>query len=330
MVFAMGGYIPYQFAYNEGVLGRMLFFIGSVAAAQSWQLQESGTTAGLRGISAVSDRAAWASGTKGTILRTVDGGETWRSAGPVAVADLDFRDVEGLSDLVAIAMSAGPGRASRLYKTIDGGVNWMLLKTNQELDGFWDSIAMWDATHGILMGDPVKGRFTILTTADGVNWIEREGPKAEKDEAAFAASGTSLAVRGTREAWFATGGAGGGRVFHSEDAGKTWTVVKTSLRPAGEGAGIFSLAMAGVRGVAVGGDYKKADEAAGNIVVTSDGGGKWTVPPSAPGGYRSAVAYLSARKMWIAVGTSGSDVSSDDGRTWRGFDAGAFNALGVA
>ena len=31
--------------------------------------------------------------------------------------------------------------------------------------------------------------------------------------------------------------------------------------------------------------------------------------------------------MWIAVGTSGSDVSSDEGKTWKVFDTGNYNAV---
>ena len=45
----------------------------STAFAQSWRPEPSGTTAELRGLSVVSDKVAWASGAKGTVLRTVDG-----------------------------------------------------------------------------------------------------------------------------------------------------------------------------------------------------------------------------------------------------------------
>jgi hypothetical protein len=185
---------------------------------------------------------------------------------------------------------------------------------------------MWDLTHGILVGDPVDGRFTILTTSDGVNWSPQEGPKAEKGEAAFAASGTAIVTRGVRDAWFATGGPGGGRVFHSEDSGKTWTVVKTPLKPANEASGIFGLAVDGLRALAVGGDYTKPNDPSGNILIYD--GSKWNVPAGAPLGYRSAVAKVADR--WIAVGTSGSDVSIDYGQNWRSLDQGAFNALTVA
>jgi len=48
-----------------------------VAPAAVWTVQVSGTDASLRGVSAVDDRTAWVSGSKGTVLRTVDGGATW-------------------------------------------------------------------------------------------------------------------------------------------------------------------------------------------------------------------------------------------------------------
>jgi len=299
--------------------------LASVAWAQSWQPQMSGVTAGLRGISSVSANVAYAGGTQGTILKTTDGGATWRKVSPAGSADADFRDLEALNEREVFALSSGEGRLSRLYKTTDGGQSWTLARVNQP-EGFWDAISFWDASHAILLGDPVNGRFTILTTADGgVTWKQQEGPRAEKGEAAFAASGTALFTRGTREAWFGSGGTGGGRVFHTEDGGATWSVVRTPLRPASEGAGIFSLAFAANRGVAVGGDFMKPTDRAGNIVITQDSGKRWEVPQSAPGGYRSAVAFVSG--MWIAVGTSGSDVSRDDGKTWRSFDTAAYNAM---
>jgi photosystem II stability/assembly factor-like uncharacterized protein len=303
---------------------RIFLLTCSIAVGQSWHLKNSGTTATLRGVSVVSDRIVWASGSKGTILRTVDGAVSFQNVSPTGVADLDFRDIEGISDRVAFAMSSGEGRLSRLYKTTDGGANWTMLRANGA-DGFWDSFGMWDATHGILMGDPVDGKFTILTTIDGVTWNPVEGPKAEKDEAAFAGSGTALVVRGTREAWFATGGPGGGRILHSMDSGKTWTAVR-AVKPAADSAGIYSLAFNGMRGVAVGGDYTKASETAVNLTLFD--GTKWSVPDGKPLGYRSAVAYVGGK--WVAVGMTGSDISSDNGLTWKGFDQGAFNALSVS
>ncbi len=45
--------------------------------------------------------------------------------------------------------------------------------------------------------------------------------------------------------------------------------------------------------------------------------------------HRSSVAWDPRLHMWIAVGPNGSDVSLDDGRTWKHFDSGNWNALSL-
>ena len=73
-----------------------IFFITcffSTTFAQ-WQRQTIDTKASLRGLSVVSEKIVWASGTGGTFLKTTDGGKTW-TVGKVPDAEkLDFRDVE--------------------------------------------------------------------------------------------------------------------------------------------------------------------------------------------------------------------------------------------
>lgn len=298
------------------------------AIAQSWTPQTSNTSVALRGVSAVSERIAWASGAKGTFLKTTDGGANWTANVVTGAADADFRGLIAQSDKSAYLLSSGAGPLSRLYKTNDGGVKWDLLMVNPNPKGFWDGIAMWDPMHGILLGDPVNGRFDLWTTSDGVTWTQQKGPPALPQEGAFAASNASLVVRGAHEAWFGTGGVGGGRVFHSNDDGKTWTVAKSPLRHDSENAGIFSIAFSDARhGVAVGGDFTKPGDATGTIAITGDGGKTWAAPSMPLPGYRSSIAYLDAKKMWIAVGTSGSDVSLDGGHTWMPFDKAGYNAV---
>jgi len=298
--------------------------------AQTWVNHQSGVTASLRGVSAVSDRVVWASGSGGVYLVTTDGGATWHAATVPGADALDFRDVHAVDARTAYLLASGPGEKSRIYKTTDSGEHWTLQLTNPDPKGFFDAIAFWDARHGIVLGDPVNGEFVILTTEDGgEHWLPRRPPPALPNEGAFAASGTCLIVRGRAETWFATGGPGGARVFHSQNSGRTWSITQTPVRNDGPGAGIFSLAFSDLRhGIAVGGDYTKPAESRHNIAVTSDGGRTWTEPAgSHPHGYRSAVTFVPDKKMWIAVGTTGSDVSYDAGKSWKLFDAGAFNAL---
>jgi len=306
------------------VVWRFLFVIGVSAAAQSWTPVASGTTANLRGVSA-KGQTVWVSGDKGTVLKSTDNGSTWRSVGPPGVADVDFRDIEAIDDRNAFLMSSGQGPQSRIYKTTDGGASWMLLTSNLEPKGFWDCMSFWDPTHGIIVGDPVDGRFTIMTTSDGASWQKIKGPSANKDEGAFAASGTCVFTRGTREAWFGTGGLGGARVFHSADAGQTWSVTKTPMRHDSASAGIFSLAFSDAsHGVAVGGDYMKPDESVGTIAITADGGKTWNAGTLR--GYRSSVVYIGVG-VWFSTGTGGSDRSMDEGNTWLPFANEGFNAF---
>ena len=295
-----------------------------------WVSQPSGVTTSLRGLSAVSERVAWASGAKGTVLRTIDGGATWTLRPVPGAESLDFRDIEAFSPDQAIVMSAGSGALSRIYETRDGGVRWRLLFQNQEPKGFFDAIAFWDTRRGLILGDAVGGRMVVLRTEDGgASWKEAEAvPPANEGEGAFAASGTAVVVRPGGRAWFATGGPGGARVYRSTDWGRSWQVAQTSVRHDNASSGIFSLAFQDdQRGIAVGGDYAKPDEDRDNVALTTDGGRTWTVPAGTrPRGFRSAVIVLENGGM-MAAGSGGADVSHDSGRTWESMGSRGYHTL---
>ena len=150
---------------NRGSVGVLMFVCTACAPSLNgqWTILESGATAALRGIHAVGHGVAWASGTGGTVLRTIDNGVHWnRCALPDAASDgsaLDFRGVQAWDDRNAIVMSSGPGGASRLYATSDGCRTWNLVLKNRDKDGFWDALFFEERAPGWLLGDPVKGRF---------------------------------------------------------------------------------------------------------------------------------------------------------------------------
>jgi hypothetical protein len=217
--------------------------LAGTAAAQTaggvsgpWAMEQSGTTAGLRGIHAVNAEIAWASGTGGTILRTVDGGATWtRCAVPPDAAKLDFRGVWAWDAQTAIAMSSGPGDLSRLYKTTDGCKSWKLEFTNPDKDGFWDAMVAYVTeagphdicaagsrmVAGAILGDPVVHRTNPQDTTNlpsfylagfeiGIGCLnESLSPSAASifalpGEAAFAASNSVLEELGPGTYWIAT------------------------------------------------------------------------------------------------------------------------------
>jgi photosystem II stability/assembly factor-like uncharacterized protein len=310
-------------------IATVLCGLTNLDASAQWKTQTIKTEADFRGLCAVSKDVAWVSGTKGTFGRTTDGGTAW-TVGTVPDAEkLDFRDVEAFGEDTAYLMSAGPGEDSRIYKTTDSGRNWKLQFKSTEPKAFLDAIAFWDEKHGIAFGDPVDGRFQLLVTDDsGAKWTllpEQSRPESLAKEGAFAASGTCLITQGDNDVWFCTGGAKAARVFHSTDRGKTWSVSATPLTAGIESAGAFSLAFRDRdNGVIVGGDYKKPDSAEATGAITTDGGKTWK-PIKKPIPFRSGVAW--AKDRWVAVGTSGSDISKDDAVTWMPLDREKYNSV---
>jgi photosystem II stability/assembly factor-like uncharacterized protein len=269
----------------------------TVPTHAQWNVQDSHTTASLRGIHNVAGGVAWASGTNGTVLRTEDGGYHWQTcAVPLGAEHLDFRGIEAFDENTAIVMSSGRGDLSRLYKTSDDCKTWKLVLANRDKDGFWDAIRFdfrkplhpltdWrDHTHGVLVGDPVHGDFVIYETNNsGDTWRRRPNDKsarpakASANESIFAASNSALITPGVNGPFaFVTGGKGGAHLFIPEahspfDNGTTWRFSEIKLPlTSDDSAGAFSMAARFTRYelspdlMIVGGDYNKPNATEGN------------------------------------------------------------------
>ncbi|MEU9378280.1 oxidoreductase [Streptomyces sp. NPDC048255] len=300
-----------------------------------WALKDTGKEARFRGLAAVSRSTAWVAGSKGTVLRTVDGGRSWRDVSPPgAVAEaLELRDIEAFDARRAVALSIGEGEASRVLRTEDGGATWTETFRNPDPRAFYDCLTFFDARHGLAMSDPVDGKFRILSTADGGRtWrvLPSTGiPEALPGEAGFAAGGQCLVSAGPRDVWLATGGGSAARVLHSADRGLTWRVADSTV-PAGDPArGVFALAFRDrTTGLAVGGDYRTGRPSPQAAAVSSDAGHTWRQSAAPPPAYRSGAAwYPYTRGTALAVGPTGTDVTTDGGRSWRALDAGSFDTV---
>ncbi len=259
----------------------LLFWAACVLAeAQAApEIQRANSTEDLRGVSAVSQKIAWASGTHGTYLRTTDGGRHWLAAQVPDAAALDFRAVVAFSAADAFLMSAGPGDQSRIYHTADAGQHWSL-----------------------------QFKFELLTTDDGHTWKPLAPPAlppATEGEGAFAASNGCVAVQGDN-IWFATGG-GAASVFHSADRGLSWRVTKTPIIHGPDSAGIFSIAFDdATHGVIAGGDYKQPKQDGPNLAFSEDGGKTWKLSSLRPQAYFSAVTFDRTHKDRIFIVASDS------------------------
>lgn len=298
----------------------MLVLAGAVFAEIRIIPQDSGVKVRLRGISAVSTDVAWASGREGTVLRTIDGGKVWQAIKVPGAGELDFRDVEGFDADTAVILSIGPGEASRVYRTEDAGKTWKLSLQNRDPRAFLDCMA-FEGERGWMLGDPVDGRFQIHETQDGGrSWrLLSEGPKAVDGEAAFAASGTCIAVT-DRTIAIATGGEIARAHVRSAKDG-SWLASNPSRIEKGSPRGFFSIARSGSNALMVGGDYEMttAPGISTTLLKTELRQGK---PPR---GYRSGVACANDTLPCIATGPSGTDLWN--GKKWRAISDQGYDAI---
>lgn len=308
--------------------------------------QDSGVDARLRGISAVDGDVAWASGRDGTVLRTRDGGRSWRKIAVPGAEALDFRDIEAFDAEHAVLLAIGPGEASRVYRTADGGDTWQLALQNHDPRAFFDCMA-FDGERGWLLGDPVDGRFQLFASDDGGrSWTQAEGPAAVEGEAAFAASGTCIARSGTTLV-VATGGAQS-RIHFRNDSDGQWLQVESGLEAGAESKGAFSIAAQTAGLVVVGGDFLDEAAPAGAsrlgfscVLFLEDApdAGRLVQEPSShtellasalplTPGYRSGVACGGDANACIAVGPTG--VDAWNGTKWASVVTTGYDAIDLA
>jgi photosystem II stability/assembly factor-like uncharacterized protein len=126
----------------------------------------------------------------------------------------DFRDIEAFDATTAVIMAVDA--PAYILKTNDAGESWKVVYENNTKGMFLDAMEFWNEQAGIVIGDPIDGRFFIARSFDGGStWKEIPNdfkPKADSGEALFAASGTNIRVLDHDEAVFVTGGTSS-RVF---------------------------------------------------------------------------------------------------------------------
>ncbi len=298
---------------------------GLLAQDPKWKEIQTPVKASLRGLSPVSDLICWASGSKGTWLKTTDGGVTWQHGVIAGLDTVDFRSIHGFDEMHAVAASAG--QPAVIYLTSDGGNSWE--KVHEEgPSAFFDGISFMDNKKGFVIGDPVNGKWMILETRDGgSSWQSLSNlPLAESGEAVFAASASSL-IATQKGLIFGTGGAVSNLHFY-DFVTKSWEKVRPPILQGESSQGIFALAKVKNKVIVVGGDYTKLDQRDQNAVILKKR--IMEIPRILPLGFRSGVCYWKEKNLIIAVGPSGSDVSKDEGMTWSNFSSTGYHAVKIS
>ena len=277
-----------------------------------------GNKTSLRGLSVVNDKIAWVSGSHGAVGRSIDSGKTWTWLKVPGYEQRDFRDIEAFDAVTAIIMAIDT--PAIILRTTDGGGHWKKVYENNTPGMFLDAMEFWNPQSGIVLGDPINGKFFIARTFDeGKSWHPTSAdklPAADSGEACFASSGTNIRGLNLSEACFVSGGMRS-RFF--------WKGVPVDL-PLLQGASSYGANSIAVRNpakrknslhcIVVGGDFTHDTVATRNCALTSDGGKTWVVPATAPHGYRSCVEYINDTRL-LTCGTSGVDVSADGGMNWQ-------------
>ena len=291
------------------------------------ELLTSGTKTSLRGLSVVSDKIVWVSGSGGMVGKSIDGGKNWEWMTVPGYEKRDFRDIEAFDANTAIIMAIA--EPADILKTTDGGKTWKLVYENTTKGMFLDAMEFWNTESGIIVGDPIDGRFFVTRSFDGGNsWHDipyLERPKADSGEGCFASSGTNVRNLNRAEAVFVSGGPTSHLFIRDKIIDMPILQGKASTGANSVAVKDFSKLHGGHHLIVVGGDFAKDTLQDKNCLITTDGGKSWTRPSTPPHGYRSCVEFIGGSNV-LCCGTSGVDLSTDDGLNWTLLSTTGFHA----
>jgi len=301
-------------------------FICSGLSAQ-YQIKELTAQKGvsIRALSVPSEKVIWASGSKGMVAKSTNEGASFEWMQVKGYEKRDFRAMHAWNDQEAIIVAvASP---AIILKTFDGGSSWDKVYENNDTSMFLDAIHFSDINNGTVIGDPIGGHLFILSTNNkGATWAEL--PKTyfkstlNNGEAFFASSNSNLINIG-KELVFVTGGLSS-RLWKNGVAEALPMLQGTSST----GANSIAIAPNGSRIIIVGGDFSNDKLVTQNIVGydlykapknknLSNKKRTWKqIELSNPNGYKSSVEFMDNHRL-ITCGTSGVDVSNDNGASWE-------------
>jgi len=239
-------------------------------------------------VSAVDADTAWVVADHGTIIKTTDGGASWK---------LQRTGTESLTSVCAVdARTAwAVGYSGVVLKTSDGGETWLPQGPGT---GNLYSVSAVDADTAWAVGDEYGTLFNtyIIKTEDGGATWTRQEP--------FGGWGlTDVSAVDIQRAWAVRSQTG--EILQTQDGGATWTTRFTPQVPN----------MNFYRVDAVDAGHVWAVDWAGHLVKTDDGGDTWTVVDLAAGELRS-VSAASPSTGWV-VGAQGVILRTVNGwQTW--------------
>jgi hypothetical protein len=317
---------------NSLLLSLLFPFVFIIAQTPQVEILTSGTKTSLRGLSVVNDNVIWVSGSNGVVGKSSNGGKNWKWMTVTGFEKTDFRDIEAFDASTAIIM--GIAEPAYILKTNDGGETWKVVYENKTKGMFLDAMEFWNPQSGIVIGDPVNGRFFISRTFDGGNsWHDipfDKRPLADSGEACFAASGTNIRALDRDEAIFISGGLKA-RLYKRNEV-----IALPNIIQGKETTGANSISVwdhnkknGGKKMIVVGGVFNADSSHEKNCAITNDGGKTWSAPRTPPHGYRSCVEFVSKSDVF-SCGLNGVDYSANGGNDWQRISKEGFHVCRIA
>jgi photosystem II stability/assembly factor-like uncharacterized protein len=291
----------------SGMLAAQLMFLLLCTSASfgqgHWVILEHPTTRDLKELSFVDSLNGWIAGDSGTIVMTSDGGKTWETQNSNVVfniVDIDFVDsLHGWFLAHEYPGDTSQTFGTHLYRTVDGGRNWNLLRNFNE---FYNAVSFVDTKYGLMGGNFGK---LFWTDDAGAAWAQAvvDSPEFGRwpvQHIAFFDTSFVLAVGGQIDVT--------GLVWKSTDGGKNWKYQRGAGEPF---YGVHYLDSRNI--VVVGGDV----DIGSGMIRSTDSGESWAYSLLGVFGQATAVAFRTPSEGWAPLGFTGTFMcSTDTGKTW--------------
>jgi photosystem II stability/assembly factor-like uncharacterized protein len=322
------------------VFGLVILFCQQLVAQTSIKILTEKKGVSLRGLAVPSEKVIWASGSKGSIALSVDGGNTFNWSQVQGYENRDFRAIHAWNEQEAIIVAVAAPAV--ILKTIDGGAHWNKVYENKDTSMFLDAIVFKNVNEGTVIGDPIEGTIFLLHTSDkGAHWRKADNSfwksKVQDGEAFFASSNSNI-VHDFQSTFLVTGGTKS-RLW-IDGVAMNIPIIQGANST---GANSISISPNSNHLIIAGGDFNKPNEVNTNFVKLDrykypNSSNKhlspstyfWKVDKKVSNlnGYKSSLAYLSNKSI-IACGTSGVDISKNAGKTWQNISKESFHVLKI-
>ena len=171
----------------------------------------------------------WACGVNGVVIKGSTGSGAWINvSGNGIPSNVTLYNICGLNSTIAF-VAGSLNSNTWVWKTDNGGANW--IQVFSQPNGFINAIWMKNFMQGIMVGNPVNGRWSVWKTSNGgINWdstglyLPQSGSELGWSNSLCMSLFPYSSVD-TNMVWFGTNNS---RIYYSSNYGLNWTAQSTA------------------------------------------------------------------------------------------------------